>query len=143
MDDYERMYFRYFDAIGVHMHHRIGFEQMSDLLSTCGVWLYPTRFPEISCMAAMEAQQHGVIPVTTRYAALAETVLPLVDKFKIEIGEDLGPDQLAQQTGVPALLAAAQVPADSDLRHELSAAAEKAYNVADLAKDWLSRLGLE
>lgn len=143
MDDYERMYFRYFDALGVHVHHRIGFQELSDLLRTCGVWLYPTRFPEISCMAAMEAQQHGVIPVCTRYAALEETVLPLVNEYKIEIGEDLGPDQKALETGVPALLKAAQVHPSSPLRGELAAAAEDAYNVDDLAEEWLSRLGLE
>jgi hypothetical protein len=38
------------------------------------VWAYPTNFSETYCISALEAQAAGAIPVTTRIAALAETV---------------------------------------------------------------------
>lgn len=53
---------------------RLGPAAVAELLLSSGVWLYPTRFPEISCMAAMEAQCAGCAVVASDYAALAETV---------------------------------------------------------------------
>ncbi len=53
---------------------RVGPRELCHELSTAGVWLYPTRFPEISCMAAMEAQAAGCAIVTSDKAALEETV---------------------------------------------------------------------
>jgi glycosyltransferase involved in cell wall biosynthesis/tetratricopeptide (TPR) repeat protein len=55
-------------------HGRVDWETMAEAQATAGVWLYPTRFPEISCMAAMEAQAAGCNIVATDYAALAETI---------------------------------------------------------------------
>lgn len=49
------------------------------------VWGYPTEFQETSCISAMEAQAAGCVPVTTRYAALGETV-------KCGVLLDPGPD---------------------------------------------------
>ena len=43
-------------------------------MKTARIWLYPTRFDEISCVAAMEAQAAGLCAVTTDSAALAETM---------------------------------------------------------------------
>lgn len=53
---------------------RVGWEELAREMCQAGVWLYPTRFPEISCMGAMEAQAAGMIPVHTGDAALKETV---------------------------------------------------------------------
>jgi glycosyltransferase involved in cell wall biosynthesis/2-polyprenyl-3-methyl-5-hydroxy-6-metoxy-1,4-benzoquinol methylase len=44
------------------------------LLSECGYLLYPTEFPEISCITAMEAQRSGCLVLTSDDSALAETV---------------------------------------------------------------------
>jgi glycosyltransferase involved in cell wall biosynthesis len=52
----------------------VGQDVLAEHLSTCGVWAYPTAFGEISCITAMKMQCAGVIPVTSRYAALDETV---------------------------------------------------------------------
>ena len=42
---------------------------------TSGVWLYPTEWPETSCISAMKAQACGAFPATTSFAALSETVI--------------------------------------------------------------------
>ena len=38
-----------------------------------GAMIYPTGFPEISCINAMKAQANGCFPVSSRFAALRET----------------------------------------------------------------------
>lgn len=55
-------------------HGRIGWADLAKLMRSSGVWLYPTRFPEISCMAAMEAQAAGMTVVSVAKFALAETI---------------------------------------------------------------------
>jgi tetratricopeptide (TPR) repeat protein len=143
-DLYERQLWNVLDTIPVKYHGRVGFKEMSDLLRTSSVWLYPTRFPEISCMAAMEAQQHGVIPVASRYAALGETILPDVpEQFKIDVSDDYGVDSKAVASGVQALVKALNVAPDDKLRETLSQRAEQSYDVAGLAQEWLTELGVE
>lgn len=44
-------------------------------LAAADLWLYPTDFPETSCIAAMEAQAAGVPVVSSRRYALRETVV--------------------------------------------------------------------
>ena len=49
-------------------------EEYYKVLRGCSLWLYPTAFPEISCINAMEAMAAGVVPVSTNDFALKETV---------------------------------------------------------------------
>lgn len=58
---------------GVFDHGRVGHKELAKEFASSGVWAYPTEFPEISCITAMKAQAYGCIPVTTGFAALAET----------------------------------------------------------------------
>jgi glycosyltransferase involved in cell wall biosynthesis len=51
------------------------------------VWSYPTDFPETHCITALEAQAAGAVPVTSKYAALAETVK---HGFLVEPGPQYG-----------------------------------------------------
>lgn len=44
------------------------------LLSECGWMLYPTVYPEISCISAIEAQANGCVVVSTDAFAMPETV---------------------------------------------------------------------
>lgn len=74
MLDYSEECFELMDRLGATLHGRIGTEALYTELLTAGVWLYPTGFPEISCISAMEAQACGVFPLCSDYAALAETV---------------------------------------------------------------------
>ena len=59
---------------GVHYHGRIGHQELADVFRTCGAWLYPSIFTEISCITAMKAQASGCWPVTNDLSALKETV---------------------------------------------------------------------
>lgn len=65
---------RLMDQPGIINHGRVDQKTLAkDLLKT-SYWLYPTHFPEIHCITACEMQAAGVIPITSGYAALAETV---------------------------------------------------------------------
>jgi tetratricopeptide (TPR) repeat protein len=58
---------------GVVDHGRVGQQELAQDLLKTSFWLYPTYFPEIHCITACEMQAAGVIPITSGYAALAET----------------------------------------------------------------------
>ena len=49
-------------------------EQWYELLCTSGMMLYPTSFPEISCINALEAQACGLPIITSANFALVDTV---------------------------------------------------------------------
>lgn len=73
--DYMKMvYARMDEDTRIKYRGRVGWEEMAELLRTSGVWLYPTRFHEISCISAMEAQAAGCNIVATDHAALKETI---------------------------------------------------------------------
>lgn len=136
-DVYERNLNRALDEAGATQLHRIGFDAVSALLSGSGVWLYPCRFAEISCMAAMETQAHGVIPVSTGFGALSETLLkeprlgPLVPG---EASEEYIDDAAKK------LIAATKV-SENDLRRvALSDEAIWAYTITGLGDMWIENL---
>jgi len=60
--------------MGVYYHGRVGQRELAQAQLDSVLWLHPTAFAETSCITAMEAQAAGAVPVTTRLAALAETV---------------------------------------------------------------------
>jgi glycosyltransferase involved in cell wall biosynthesis len=49
---------------GVTWRGRIGQRQLTQEWLSSGIWLYPTWFSETSCIACMEAQACGAIPIT-------------------------------------------------------------------------------
>lgn len=59
---------------GVTHYGALTKRQYYALLGTADLMVYPTRFPEVSCIAAMEAMALGVPVVTTHDYALPETV---------------------------------------------------------------------
>ena len=59
---------------GVVSHGRVGQEELARAWMGASLWLYPTSFTETSCITAMEAQAAGSWPITSRLAALQETV---------------------------------------------------------------------
>jgi hypothetical protein len=59
---------------GIIHHGRVGKKELKEIRSKCGVWVYPTYFPEINCITALDCQRDGLVPVTMDFAALTETV---------------------------------------------------------------------
>ena len=58
---------------GIVDHGRVNQNELAEDLKRSTLWLYPTEFPEIHCITALEMQAARVYPITTGYAALAET----------------------------------------------------------------------
>lgn len=59
---------------GVSFYGMIGQVALARHMSEIGVWLYPTQWPETSCITAMKAAAMGCIPVTSGYGVLPETL---------------------------------------------------------------------
>lgn len=72
---------------GVTDHGRVGHRQLVKEFQMSGIWVYPSHFEEISCISAMKAQASGCVPVSTDYAALAETVKTGI-KVKGQCGDE-------------------------------------------------------
>ena len=59
---------------GVVYRGSVGWLEMAEEIKSAEIWLYPTKFDEISCVSAMEAMAGGCKCVTTDHAALKETM---------------------------------------------------------------------
>jgi hypothetical protein len=59
---------------GVTDHGKVSQERIVGEMMSSDVWAYPTLFTEIYCITAIKAQASGAWPVTSRLAALEETV---------------------------------------------------------------------
>lgn len=70
---------------GITHHGRVGHPELEEIMTGCAIWAYPTHFYEISCITGMRAQMLGLVPVTTAYAALNETVQY---GFKLDVSQD-------------------------------------------------------
>lgn len=125
--DYEEECYSLMDRLPrVHFHGRVSHDELARSLRTAGIWLYPTRFPEISCMSAMEAQALGAWPVVYPTAALAETV------FAGERASDV-------QSAVQAIKRTFARGHDLDTaRAEMAAEARRRFSLTALATDWLA-----
>lgn len=133
-DEYERECNRRMDELGVRSVRRVGWEQLSKLMSESGIWLYPTKFPEISCMSAMEAMAHGLEMVCTTFGALEET---LGDSDYHEIF----PSDSLDKAGAN-LAGVSQTNLSDGYREVMAKQALNRFNVTDLAEQWLTKLGL-
>jgi glycosyltransferase involved in cell wall biosynthesis/tetratricopeptide (TPR) repeat protein len=127
--DYMKLVYKLIDEDErITMHGRIGFEEMAKELCKAQVWLYPTRFDEISCMSAMEAQAAGLAVVATDKAALAETILwPYA--LKISLADE---NEAAEK-----LQKALELDHDSKAVSDL---AKKRFDLDLLADEWYNRL---
>jgi tetratricopeptide (TPR) repeat protein len=63
---------------GIYNHGRVNQKELAKAMYQTSFWGYPTQFMETFCITALECQAAGVIPVTSKLAALQETV-PLSD----------------------------------------------------------------
>jgi hypothetical protein len=140
---YEREVCDLLDATDTKVHHRVGFDQVSLILLSAGVWLYPTRFPEISCMSAMEAQAMGLVPLCTREAALAETVLPFASTLIPPLATLPKEGEATVEwveLAAKSLVQATKIKPNDPRRLELARQAYNAYNVDELARMWEEKL---
>lgn len=81
---------------GITHYGRVGKDRLANIRKSCGVWAYPTYFPEICCITALECQRDGVVPVTMDFAALKETVQSGV-KVKGDIFDQETKDEFLKQ----------------------------------------------
>jgi len=120
---------------GVVWHGMVGQPELSRAFANCGFWLYPTEWPETSCITAMKAQAMGAIPITSRFPASG---VPETCKY------DLGPP--ARDGSIysspawraewrAAVIQAAQTD-HSKLRAEMKAWARKTYSWKAVARQW-------
>lgn len=58
---------------GIVNHGRVDQYTLAKHQLEAGFWLYPTAFPEVHCITALEMQAAGAYPITTGFAALEET----------------------------------------------------------------------
>lgn len=66
------------DQPGIQEHGKLNETQLYELFASCSFWTYPySGKSETFCITAIKAQACGCIPITTREAALAETVAPM------------------------------------------------------------------
>jgi len=137
-DTFRDIYDEVMDGIkkpGIEFHGMVPQKQLADAFGRAGIWAYPTGFPEISCITAMQAQALGAVPVTTGYWALSETV-----KYGIKIG---GPeDNIDEQPEImedwkSALLNVLNDPAgQEEIRKEMVPWAKKHFRWEAVAKEW-------
>ena len=69
---------------GVHYHGLVDQHTLSVAYAHAGFYLYPTTFPEVSCISILKAQAMGAIPITSR----------ILNSNLSEVQFDLGPRPL-------------------------------------------------
>ena len=115
---------------GVNWRGFVGHEELHLAMSRAGLWLYPTCFPEISCITAMKMMAHGVVPVTVNQFALKETVTHGV---KIDGQMHLIDDQAKW---FQAVIDLAKNPWTKERRQEMALAARANFDWAKVCEQW-------
>lgn len=118
---------------GVHWHGRVSQSEMDAAYGACGFWLYPTEFPEISCITAMKVQAYGCWPITTTKGAVDETVFAGV-KVPYELGSSAW-----KKAWEHAVEDAIKHPPSQDQRDEMVAEARKRFPWKQVAEQWTER----
>jgi glycosyltransferase involved in cell wall biosynthesis/tetratricopeptide (TPR) repeat protein len=113
---------------GVVYKGRVRPQELANAMTAAGCWFYPNwTFPEVSCVAAMEAQLAGLVVVSSDFAALAETVV---------MGAKVGKPDDFLATALAAL-ATGDVAYSGELRHEQSIAAGMLFSLDTLTDEWV------
>ena len=66
-----------YSSLGVRENGKVGHQELANAMERISIWAYPCiEYGETFCITAVKAQMAGCIPVTTRIAALNETIHP-------------------------------------------------------------------
>lgn len=116
---------------GVFEHGRISHLELSKEMLGSGIFAYPCHFEEISCISAMKGQVAGCVPLTTDYAALAETNLN--EATKVE-GKADNPEVMVRFK--EALIECLKNQIKPKVRKEISNLAKKTFSWKSVAQKW-------
>jgi len=118
---------------GISFHGMVDQKTLAQAFASSGIWAYPTSFPEISCITAMQAQAMGSVPICTRFWALDETV-----HFGQVCGDDslhsLDEDDELKKQWLELLLE--EMAETSEFKNEMIEFARKTFLWSGVAKQW-------
>jgi glycosyltransferase involved in cell wall biosynthesis/2-polyprenyl-3-methyl-5-hydroxy-6-metoxy-1,4-benzoquinol methylase len=80
------------DSKNVKIHGSLNKQNYYELLQTCAYMVYPSDFPEISCINAIEAQYNNCLVITSDEFALSETV-----KTDTKINQKYGSEEYIEE----------------------------------------------
>jgi len=86
---------------GVVYRGAVGWKEMAKEMQDAEMWLYPTKFQEISCVAAMEAMAAGCKCVSTDHAALKETLKDYPGLFLVDLKKEHAEEALIKAEMTP------------------------------------------
>lgn len=118
---------------GVTLRGRVNQKQLAEEFLAAGVLTYPTWFWETSMIGAMEAQAAGLRIVTSRLAALVETVGEY--GVLLDVDAEDAPNQPAYQEKFIKAVVEAMTNADDSDRVKRAEAAKR-FDIDTLAEDW-------
>lgn len=116
---------------GVEECGRISQFELAEEMLKSNVFAYPCHFEEISCISAMKAQLAGCIPLTTDYAALAETNLTT---FGVSGNPERDPKVMEEFKRK--LVGYLKKPIDEGKREYMRGKAEEKFSWRKVALDW-------
>lgn len=120
---------------GIVNHGMIGQKELSQETAKAGIWFYPTRFPEVSCISAMRAQAMGAIPICSDFAALKETVFTGVGVEMSLQMEEISKSELIKLINDPMR--------QSNIRGPMVASARVRFPWSGVAEQWIKELGVK
>lgn len=115
-------------------HGMVGHQELANWYQTCGVWAYPTHFPEVFCITAVKAQAGGAVPVTTDCAALDQMVQYGVKVHAEGTGTSVTIDLEAYKKELIDMLKDDRK--QGSIRKDMCAWAKHEYSMDTLAKRW-------
>lgn len=137
------MEFKAKELDGVTDHGKLGQYQIVEEIFKSGVWAYPCPFPEISCITAMKAQAGGAVPVSSTFAALAETVKwgTKIDMRQVDERTPVGRWDKAEIKKFEKALIDMLIPRNQNLiRDDMMKGAREVFSWAKVANQWTGEM---
>lgn len=138
---------------GVEFKGMVGQEELVESIRTAGFYVYPTSYPETSCISLMRAQALGAVPITSGHihSALPETSrwdmgpspsLAWIDPASglPRVGYlDIAHNASLQEEWLAALIRAMQLPQETleSYRERMTSWAKTHFGWQEVAQQWL------